>query len=168
MPSWEWVEGAKYRTRGGQAVRCVAVAFPRVTMCDKDGQLFTVTHCGGHHASRGKGELDVVERLPDVVSDHVERYPCDACGAGHKTKAERYECIAKQAEKDEVNHPPHYTQHPSGVECITITRHMNFNLGNAFKYIWRAGLKSDDAVTDLHKAVWYLTDEIKRLKGGAK
>lgn len=32
---------------------------------------------------------------------------------------------------DPVNHPPHYTAHPSGVECITITKHMNFNVGNA-------------------------------------
>ncbi len=48
---------------------------------------------------------------------------------------------------DAVNHPKHYTAHPSGVECIQITRHMNFCLGNAMKYIWRAGLKGD-AVED--------------------
>jgi hypothetical protein len=65
---------------------------------------------------------------------------------------------------DEVAHPAHYTSHPSGVECITITRHMNFNLGNATKYIWRAGLKGDDIV-DLEKAAWYLQDEIARRKG---
>jgi len=39
---------------------------------------------------------------------------------------------------DPVNHPPHYNRHPSGVECIQITEHMNFNLGNAVKYICRA------------------------------
>lgn len=59
--------------------------------------------------------------------------------------------------------PPHYTSHPSGVECITITRHMNFNLGNAIKYIWRAGQKGDMLV-DLEKAKWYINDEIERLK----
>lgn len=64
---------------------------------------------------------------------------------------------------DPVNHPQHYTSHPSGVECITITRHMNFNLGNALKYIWRAGQKGN-AVEDLKKAQWYLADEIKRLE----
>lgn len=63
-----------------------------------------------------------------------------------------------------VNHPPHYTKHPSGVECIQITRHMNFNLGNATKYIWRADLKGN-AIEDLEKAVWYLQDEIERRKG---
>ena len=59
--------------------------------------------------------------------------------------------------------PPHYRSHPSGVECITITEHMNFNLGNAVKYIWRAGLKTEDAHTDLAKAVWYVNREIERL-----
>lgn len=62
---------------------------------------------------------------------------------------------------DPVNHPSHYNSHPSGVECIEITRHMNFNLGNATKYLWRAGLKGD-AIEDLKKAVFYLNDEIKR------
>jgi len=62
---------------------------------------------------------------------------------------------------DNINHPPHYTAHPSGVECIQITRHMNFNIGNAMKYLWRAGLKGV-AVDDLRKALWYIEDEIKR------
>lgn len=65
---------------------------------------------------------------------------------------------------DAVNHPKHYTSHPSGVECIQITRHMGFNLGNAIKYIWRADLKND-ALEDLEKAVWYLQDELKKRKG---
>jgi hypothetical protein len=69
--------------------------------------------------------------------------------------------------KDIVNHPPHYTSHPSGVECIQITEHMNFNLGNAVKYIWRAGLKSDDPTTDLLKAVFYINREVGRMKGAA-
>ena len=41
---------------------------------------------------------------------------------------------------DTVNHPAHYNTHPSGVECIEITEHFNFNIGNAIKYLWRAGL----------------------------
>ena len=67
--------------------------------------------------------------------------------------------------KDSVNNPPHYTGHPSGVECIKITEHMNFCLGNAIKYIWRAGLKSDDALEDLRKARWYIDREIARVQG---
>ena len=63
---------------------------------------------------------------------------------------------------DNISHPKHYTEHPSGVECIEITKHMNFCLGNAIKYIWRAGLK-DDALQDLKKAEWYIKCEIERL-----
>jgi hypothetical protein len=62
---------------------------------------------------------------------------------------------------DPVNHPKHYTEHPSGVECIQITEHMGFNLGNALKYIWRCDLKKD-AVEDLQKAVWYINREIEK------
>ena len=63
---------------------------------------------------------------------------------------------------DPVEHPKHYTGHPSGVECIAVTEHMNFCLGNAVKYIWRAGEKGD-ALTDLKKARWYIDREIERL-----
>jgi len=61
---------------------------------------------------------------------------------------------------DTVDHPPHYTAHPSGIECITITEHMNFCIGNAVKYLWRADLKN--GVEDLRKAVWYIQREIAR------
>lgn len=61
-----------------------------------------------------------------------------------------------------VNHPPHYNNHPSGIETIEVTRHMNFNLGNAMKYIWRCGDKGNP-VQDLQKAIWYINDEIKRI-----
>jgi hypothetical protein len=60
-----------------------------------------------------------------------------------------------------VDHPPHYNNHPSGVECIDVTQHMNFCLGNAIKYIWRADLKGN-AIEDLKKAVWYVNKEIER------
>jgi hypothetical protein len=65
------------------------------------------------------------------------------------------------SEIDVVNNPPHYTDHPSGVECIQITEHMNYCLGNAVKYIWRADLKND-AIEDLEKAVFYIQREISR------
>lgn len=76
------------------------------------------------------------------------------------------------AKKDNVNHPKHYTSDPSGIECIDVTRHRNFNVGNAIKYLWRAGLKIDadkssinKQIEDLEKAVWYIVDEIHRLGG---
>lgn len=66
---------------------------------------------------------------------------------------------------DPVNNPKHYTNHQSGIQCIEITRHMNFNLGNAIKYLWRSGQKDQNpAVQDLEKAVFYIQDEIARIK----
>lgn len=76
--------------------------------------------------------------------------------------------MPKTAQPDSVNHPRHYTAHPSGIECIEITRHMGFNLGNAFKYIWRADLKHDDGgLEDLEKSIWYIRDEITKRKAAA-
>lgn len=69
--------------------------------------------------------------------------------------------IEQPTSNDPVNHPKHYTEHPSGIECIQITEHMGFNLGNAVKYIWRADLK-DNAIQDLEKAVWYIQREINK------
>jgi len=64
---------------------------------------------------------------------------------------------------DPVDHPKHYTSHASGVECIEITEHMGFCLGNAIKYIWRADEKhGDGGIEDLRKARWYLDREIRK------
>ena len=63
-----------------------------------------------------------------------------------------------------VNHPKHYNDHPSGVECIDIIEHLTFNVGSAVKYAWRAGLKpGEDTLQDLDKAIWYLNREKERL-----
>lgn len=59
---------------------------------------------------------------------------------------------------DPVNHPAHYTAHPSGYECIDITRHMTYAAGNAVKYVWRTDLKNGRQ--DLEKASWYLRDAL--------
>lgn len=76
-----------------------------------------------------------------------------------------------KCENNKVNHPSHYTTHPSGVECIEITRHYDFCIGNAIKYLWRAGLKSEEGYTDtqkevedLKKAIFYINDKIKMLE----
>ena len=64
-----------------------------------------------------------------------------------------------------VNHPEHYNKHPSGIECIDIVRHHNFNIGSAIKYLWRCGLKENNPeIQELKKAVWYIQDEIKNLE----
>lgn len=78
---------------------------------------------------------------------------------------------------DKVNHPSHYTwlKDKCGIEVIDITRHMDFNLGNAIKYILRAGHKSEEGYTDnlkeiedLKKAIWYINDKIKMLENETK
>lgn len=73
---------------------------------------------------------------------------------------------------DNVNHPLHYTSHPSGIECIEITRYYCFSIGSAIKYLWRAGLKEDASLSskqkeieDLKKAIWFIKDRIKQLGG---
>lgn len=83
-------------------------------------------------------------------------------------------------EGDDVNHPSHYSylKEKCGIEVIDITRHLDFDLGNAVKYILRAGrkpIKSENksdfhagAIKDLKKAVWYLNDKIKMLEGNGE
>lgn len=72
--------------------------------------------------------------------------------------------------EDKVNNPTHYTSHPSGIECIEITRHYDFCIGNAIKYLWRSGLKGEEGysdkqkeIEDLNKAIWYINDKINTL-----
>lgn len=73
--------------------------------------------------------------------------------------------------EDKVNHPHYYCSHPSGYECIDITEHYDFCVGNAIKYLWRAGLKCEEGYTnvekeieDLKKAAWYINRKIKYLE----
>lgn len=62
---------------------------------------------------------------------------------------------------EQVNHPKHYNNDPSGVECIEIIRNMSFNIGCAVKYLWRMGFKDGNPVVqDMNKALFYLEDEL--------
>lgn len=64
-----------------------------------------------------------------------------------------------------VDHPAHYNEHPSGIECIDVIEYFSFNLGSALKYLWRAGLKpGNDTDVDLQKAIWYIQRERARLQ----
>lgn len=65
------------------------------------------------------------------------------------------------SESDPVNHPSHYTAY-SGLEIIDLTEQMNFNRGNAVKYITRAAFKGSE-IEDLKKARWYISRELSRL-----
>ena len=78
----------------------------------------------------------------------------------HPTSPNAFSALFAKKDNDPVNHPIHYTSHPSGIEAIQITEHMSFTLGNALKYIWRADLKN--GVEDLKKAAWYIQREIEK------
>lgn len=79
-------------------------------------------------------------------------------------RSQNSSAIVPEAPDEDAINPSHYRRHPSGIECIEVTRHMNFNTGNAIKYIWRY-LDKGDPVENLKKAQWYLDDEIRRLEG---
>ena len=73
-----------------------------------------------------------------------------------------------KSDNDPVNHPSHYTAY-QGLEIIDLTEQMNFNRGNAVKYIARAGLKDKEhELEDLEKAIWYTQREIQRIKNTPK
>lgn len=78
---------------------------------------------------------------------------------------------ATMEHNNKVEHPKYYNQHPSGVECIDIVRYYNFDVGNVIKYLWRAGLKTEEGYTnkqkeleDCKKALFYLKDHINMLE----
>lgn len=67
---------------------------------------------------------------------------------------------------DVVNHPSHYTD--GGIETIDFieAKKLPYHLGNAVKYISRAGKKDQNkTIEDLQKAVWYIERYIKVLEG---
>lgn len=73
---------------------------------------------------------------------------------------------------DIINHPLHYNSSQAKcscgrkIECIDITRWMEFNLGNVVKYLWRAQHKN--GMQDILKAQWYLNDEVNKLMSEAQ
>lgn len=79
-----------------------------------------------------------------------------------KIKKDEEDYVKRKQSKDwdVVELPKHYNSHPSGVECIEITEHMNFCLGNAMKYLWRSDHKN--GLEDLKKSIWYIQREISR------
>lgn len=125
----------------------------------KDDICTFCSHSFSDHS--GHSETSDIVCIAKKNSDINDLTMC-GCGAfkSQNIVAAQLERMAQHY--DMVNHPPHYTQHPSGVECIQITEHMNFCIGNAVKYLWRADLKN--GIEDLEKAKWYIEREIERRK----
>ena len=96
----------------------------------------------------------------------------DALFCNCKEQDEKNKQYMRQIQqRNNVEHPTHYTSHPSKIECITITQHYNFCIGNAMKYLWRAGIKKEEGLTpvekeieDCKKAIWYINKHIESLK----
>lgn len=153
-----WQVGKTYRTTldGVTATVDGMMGSDRITVdCDWEHDT------EGIHAatfSVGTGKLFGFENRTDVP--HLLPYLADE--PAPVAEAATYSEFTEAGGFDVVNHPPHYTQHPSGVECCDIAEHFNFCVGNAIKYLWRAGLKGS-AVEDLKKAAWYVQREIERM-----
>lgn len=123
-------------------------------------------HCAGDTFVVGEAYLWADKGLVHVIERGMS-------GLAPYGTVGRFEVLQSEASThDAVAHPTHYTSHPSGIECIEITKHHNFCVGNVIKYCWRAGLKSvaDGAgeLKDLKKARQYLDFEIARLEGKSK
>lgn len=109
-------------------------------------------------------ELVVKADRLEIDGVDMAEYWCDARIKGMAGVVHSKENVLKS---DPINHPEHYTSHPSGIECIEVTRHMSFAAGNVIKYLWRNGLKDGEpSLKDLKKARWYLDDMIYQLENG--
>lgn len=104
------------------------------------------------------GKVEQLTTIPDVKVNSIQKFD-----------TVQSSIVTKQKE-DKVNHPKHYTSHPSGVECIEITEHYDFCIGNAIKYLWRQGLKDSNGmdkaekqIEDCKKAIWYINRHIENV-----
>ena len=107
------------------------------------------------------------------IGTKTEHYiKCNSCEYKISTLVNHAECVRywnMEQKKDDINHPSHYTSHPSGVECVKIAEHYNFNVGSAFKYLWRCGLKGEETkIKDLQKAKKFINFEIERVENFEK
>jgi hypothetical protein len=120
---------------------------------DEDAYAPAGKRAGNSSAPRGDG--GALDRRS------FEPRPANHAAAVQEARSDEGE--TREIPEDTIN-PSHYRRHPSGIECIEVTRHMNFNVGNAIKYLWRY-LDKGDPIENLQKAQWYISDEIARLQG---
>jgi hypothetical protein len=127
------------------------------------GQIITVSRPSTIYTQQFKGERAVITNIHE--GDDFPYEVTFASGLPLAFAGDELSSLGGDEKPDDaVNHPSHYTWLPNGVEVIDITEHFNFTLGNALKYIMRAGHKHDEPLTDLRKAAWYINREIERLE----
>lgn len=86
----------------------------------------------------------------------------------------KYELETENGKSEQVSHPSHYAwlKDLCGVEPLDICGHLDFNTGNAIKYLLRKDkvdgnkTKTEKRIEDLRRAVFYIQDEIKLLEHG--
>lgn len=117
---------------------------------------------------------DTVELVGNTLVNVDRKTRCEDWAEIWKHITNDYFVHAKE-ENDKVNHPSHYTwlKEKCGIEVIDITRWLDFDTGNAVKYLLRAGHKSEEGYSDkqkeledFKKAAWYINDKIKQLENG--
>lgn len=101
---------------------------------------------------------DLTARITEILTDPCMRTTDHKARLIAEAAEQHYRPRIETVEHDAVDHPAHYTAHPSGIECIELTRLLPFAIGNAVKYIWRWELKN--GIEDLRKARWYVRDAI--------
>jgi hypothetical protein len=98
---------------------------------------------------------------------YISKEPClEIENASEKELDMALTLIHHPIPNDPVNHPSHYTKGKIEVADFIADQKLNFDRGNAVKYVCRAGSKDPEKeVQDLEKAIWYINHEIKMLKG---
>ena len=106
------------------------------------------------------------EYYPNYCKDCFYSDTMGLCCFKNRPIAWCLEIADKGTQPDSVNHPSHYTSGKIEVIDFIEDKELGFHLGNAVKYISRAGRKNPDKIVeDLQKAVWYINREIGRLEG---
>lgn len=165
---------------GHEDVTCLAFKFLIPARIPEPGVLYKVIDSKFLKGKSGLKEGDII-RFKEGDDTDVDLRVFYNCYEAQREpmeviRNERSKCTPNIPNKeDKVNSPKHYTSHPSGIECIEITKHYDFCIGNAIKYLWRAGLKKEEGysdknkeVEDLKKAIWYINEKIKTLNGSNK
>jgi hypothetical protein len=123
----------------------------------------------------------MIEEMDNVIQDYCNGRDCNDCiikrlcddvsgcfDQDEEVCEEAYEIVKNSVAipNDPVNHPSHYTKGKIEVADFIADQKLNFDRGNAVKYVCRAGSKDPEKeIQDLEKAIWYINHEIKMLKG---
>jgi hypothetical protein len=169
----EWWD--KHECEGTIRARLRKEAEARATWFDQRKAAALKALEGAENAMKEQAEYEKSEGVHNAVNNfYMSSIIGEAIQEEEKESGiwDNFPSFAPPKVDDPVNSPKHYTSHPSGVECIDITKHYNFQIGNAIKYLWRQGIKTEQGmdsvekqIQDCEKAMWYIRSYIVDLKG---